>query len=700
MKSALIFPCIILYGIITTNAQLPKEQQKAIVIKRMIELKHYSPRPVNDEFSMFVFKNIINTADKRRLFFTETEYKQLAAYSASLDDELNGKGWAFVDLFSVLYKKALMRADTIIQKLTQRPFDFSINDTASFSKDESFSFTKDNVALMNRWAKYLRYSALNDIYEELNEDSIQAEDFKTTVIKQESLVRGKIKKTELKSIHRILGTPAEYSSLIEELYLDAIASAFDPHTNYFSAERKEEFQSELSTEAYSFGLEFDKNNKGQLIIDQLIPGGPAWKSGELHKGDELLSLQWEGKEAVDLGGATLEDVYAVLNQSMHDRLVFKFRKADGTTTTVMMRKEKIENEENIVKSFILKGEKKIGYILLPGFYTEWENESGSRCANDVAKEIVKLKKENIDGLILDVRFNGGGSMGEALDMAGIFINEGPLASEKGKDGKQITLKDPNRGTIYDGPLALMVNKQSASASEMLAATLQDYNRAVIVGGTTYGKATMQQMFSVDTMSNKALPGAGKEMLKITAGKLYRLTGESAQKNGVTPDIELPDVFDGIEFGEKFSLNALLPDTAKRNAYYTPLPALPTKELSQKSWQRVQKDTAFQNIKQVTSMQNRFRQIKMVTVPLKWDKFEKWKKEQDTEWETLPEGKSTGLKIFTAENHQADKEAMKDNSYAKEVNDVWLENISEDIYIRETFLIMCDLINLQKSATKN
>ena len=264
------------------------------------------------------------------------------------------------------------------------------------------------------------------------------------------------------------------------------------------------------------------------------------------------------------------------------RLVLKFRKKDGTTRIVLLRKEKIENEENIVKGFVLKGEKKIGYILLPAFYTEWENESGSSCANDVAKEIVKLKKENIDGLILDVRYNGGGSLGEAMEMIGIFVDEGPLMGQKQKAEKVIYLKDPNRGTIYNGPMALMVNGQSASASEILAASLQDYNRALIVGSNTYGKATMQQMMLLDTMTNRPTQiGNAKDIVKITTGKLYRLSGETAQMNGVSPDIVLPDAFDGLDYREKFSSFALPADKVAKNAYYKPLAALPVNELPEK-----------------------------------------------------------------------------------------------------------------------
>jgi carboxyl-terminal processing protease len=471
---------ILIFLTSSSYSQSSSTREKAIVLKRLIELNHFSPRPVNDSFSVALFETILNEADPRRLLFTAPEYTQLVRYKSKLDDELNGKDWAFFDLFSNLYNKALTRADSIVTSVLKKPIDFSTSESITASKEHSFNFSTDNVALTNRWSRYLKFVMLDRIYGTFYADSLKKTTFKEALTKLEPATREKIQQAEIKSIRKILDYPGGYSSVVAELYLNAIATCFDPHTNYFSPQRKESFQAQLSTEAFSFGLDFGENKNGRIIIERLTPGGPAWKTGELHKGDELLSLQWEGKTEVDMTNLGAADAYEKINESIHDRLVFKFRKPDGTNKIVLLRKEKINNEENIVKGFVLKGAKKIGYILLPGFYTEWENEAGSSCANDMAKEIVKLKKENIEGLILDVRFNGGGSVKEAIDMIGIFIDEGPLAAEKGGDGKQVTFRDPNRGTIYDGPMALMVNGQSASASEMLAASLQDYNRAVII----------------------------------------------------------------------------------------------------------------------------------------------------------------------------------------------------------------------------
>ena len=688
---ALIFLLLFQNHYLYTQSSL---QQKAVVLKRMIELNHLAPKPVDDSFSADMFKIIINRADRRRLLFTDAEFKSLQAYNNKLDEELNKKEWTFYDLFATLYKKALTRADSIITKLSQKPFDFNVNETVTSNKREEFNFATDVSSLSARWLRYLKYSALDQLFDIAAADTTGKTSLKTVIGTAEAKVREQLKKNEIKNLKRLTTQQGGIDGHITELYLNALASVFDPHTNYFSPQGKQQFQESLSTEALSFGLELDENEKGQIVVDMLTPGGPAWKSGDLHKGDILLSVLWEGKEVADMTGATLEEAYEELEKSSTDKLILKFKKADGTEKTVMLKKEKLENEENIVKGFVLQGEKKIGYILLPGFYTEWENESGSSCANDVAKEIVKLKKENIDGLILDVRYNGGGSLGEALEMTGIFIDEGPVVGIKSKDPKVVFLKDPNRGTIFSGPMVLMVNGQSASASEMLAAALQDYNRAVIVGSATFGKATMQQMFSLDTFSKKAAAmNTDRDMVKITDGKLYRLTGESAQRNGVVPDVLLPDAFDGIEYREKFSPNALVGDPVAKNNYYKPLPALPINELAAKSALRIKSDENFRDIQQIISMMIARRE-KSETISLKWEEFEKWARQNAKELEALKGDVVAVGKKFTVTNHGLDKVLLANNEYAREINQVWLDDINEDIYIQEAFLVLCDLIKLR------
>ena len=692
-KAILLFlPLLFQFNFI--EAQQNPVQQKAIIVKRMIELNHLTPRPVDDAFSETMFKAILNKADGRRLLFTEAEYKLLLAYQHKQDDELNGKEWAFLNLFSPLYKNAINRADSIVNKITAKPFDFTIKETVSRSDRNSFLFAADVPALTARWLRYLKYSTLDDLYNVVAADSTGKTSLKTVITSSEATVRERLKSGEIKNLKRITNHHSGIDQYITDLYLNALTESFDPHTNYFSPEGKQQFEESLSTEELSFGLEFTENENGKVIIDRLTPGGPAWKSGDLNKGDILLTMVWEGKEVVDMTAATLEEAYDEMEKPIDGRLILKIQKADGTTRMVMLRKEKLENEENIVKGFVLQGEKKIGYILLPAFYTEWENESGSSCANDVAKEIVKLKKENIDGLILDVRFNGGGSLGEAMELIGIFIDEGPLTGIKTKDPKITYLKDPNRGTIYAGPMVLMVNGQSASASEILAASLQDFNRAVIVGSNTYGKATMQRPLPLDTAAKK-LPthSEGKDMVKITTGKLYRLNGATAQLNGVTPDVILPDAFDGIEYREKFSPNALVADEIAKNSYYKPLPLLPVNELAAKSQVRIKADNNFSDIQKIIDLLVS-RRGKTETIPLKWDEFEVWAKAKEKEQDVFSGNGEPAVQKYSVLNHSLDKILISNSEYAKEINQEWLENISTDIYIQEAFLILCDLIKLR------
>jgi carboxyl-terminal processing protease len=670
--------------------------QKAVVLKRTIELNHLSPRVVDDSFSRAVFNTIIKNLDRRSLYFTDADYKKLAAFNNKLDDELNGKASGFFELLEPLYKKALVRADSIINKQLQKQPDFSVIETISTSKEASFQFAADIPALNNRWSRYLKYMLLDQLYEIASADSTGKATIKTTLTSQESKIRERIRQAESNSVKRILEHPAGFSAYLAEVYLNAVAMCFDPHSNYFSPEQKEEFKESLSTEELSFGVDLDENESGNIVIDQITPGGPAWKSGDINKGDQLISLLWEGKEVVDMAGLSLEDAYEMLEQSVDGRLVLKIKKADGTIRTVLLRKEKIENEENIVKSFILQGEKKIGYILLPSFYTEWENETGSSCANDVAKEIVKLKRDNIDGLILDVRYNGGGSLGEAMDMIGIFVDEGPLMGQQQKTGKVQFLKDPNRGTIYNGPLGLMINGQSASASEILAASLQDYNRAVVIGSNSFGKATMQQMFGLDTNTRKPMMGApDKDMVKITTGKLYRLNGESAQLNGVKPDIVLPDAFDALDHREKFYPYALESGKVDKNAYYKPLAALPLAELSARSAKRVGAENEFIAIRKVLDVL-RVRKEKTETIPLKMEAYEQWARQHELELDlSIFQNSGEASKKFIVTNHSLDKSLLQTNAYAREVNSGWIGSISEDIYIQEAFLVLCDLVSLQK-----
>jgi carboxyl-terminal processing protease len=679
------------------QAQLPNTQQQAIILKRLIEKNHFSPRAVDDSLSSDIFSSFIESLDPRGEYFTADDYSKLNAYRYKLDDELRGGSWSFLDLATKIYRERLMTADSLVNAVLQKPLDFTVDENVTFSRQKLNSFAPSNAELAKRWTKWFKLLALEEIYDATENDSIAKKTFKEQITRHEPTVRQKIKTSETKKLKGILSMPAGFEEYVKDIYFNAITTSYDPHTMFFSPEEEENFKSQISTEEFSFGFNIDET-EGKIVVKQLIPGGPAWKSGEINKDDEVLQLQWDGGDPVDVSLMTAEEADGVMDEYNHGNITIKLKKPNGTIRSVKLAKEKIETEQDIVKGYILNGEKKLGYISLPDFYTAWYDENGSGCANDVAKEIVKLKQENIEGLILDVRYNGGGSVNEALQLTGIFIDEGPLQGVKDHTGKLVFLKDPNRGTIYDGPMVLMVNGQSASASEALAAALQDYNRAVIVGSRTYGKATMQQIFPMDTITSKRDVRSPNGYVKITMGKLYRVTGQTAQLIGVAPDVSLPDSYDGLEYLEKFSPHVLPSDTVKRNSYYKPLPSLPVAELSSLSEKRTAANKDFLAIRTVIQKQTELNKTGNLTVPLKAESFEKWVKQKELEQTIINETEKLPSKIFKIDNHQADKLELKTNSYSKEMNDIRIKNLQQDIYLEEAYQVLVDLIRIQKSKT--
>jgi carboxyl-terminal processing protease len=688
----LLYPSLLIIISFPALAQRPKVQEAAIVLKRQIERLHFSPKAVNDSFSSEMFTKILKELDPRQNIFTADDYSILAGFRYKLDDELNGGGWKFLDVISGLYNQRLKRADSLAETILQKPLDVSIDDKITFLKKEDFQFASSPAELRTRWTRWFKFHMLNSVYDLYETDSAKTA-LKTLLAKNENIIRDKIKKRTKKNIEAILN-PAVYDNYLKETYYNALATTFDPHTMFFSPQGKENFQSELSTEDFSFGFDIDETKEGRIVVAGLIPGGPAWRTGEMHVDDELLQLQWEGKQPVDVSAISFDEADELLNESNHGTITLKMKKTNGVVYSIALQKEKIQTEENVVKGYLLSGEKKIGYISLPDFYTNWEDENGSGCANDLAKEIVRLKRENIEGLILDIRFNGGGSLGEALELAGIFIDEGPLTGTKERSGKLVFLKDPNRGTIYDGPLVVLINGQSASASELVAAVLQDYNRAVIVGSPSYGKATMQQVFPVDTLQKNPNAVSANGYVKITDGKLYRVTGQTAQLNGVIPDIRLPDAFDAIEYGERFTPDVLPSDTVKRNAYYKPLSPLPVSQLSGLSNQRVDNNKNFQQLKEMIRAEKMIAGSPVRVVPLKLDLFEKWANEHKGNETLFEEKENASGKVFTAQNHKDEAQQLLRDSYAKTINEIILKNIQQDIYIGEAYQITIDLIKMQ------
>ncbi|HMH33727.1 MAG TPA: S41 family peptidase, partial [Puia sp.] len=396
-------------------------------MKRVIELNHYSPRAVDDLFSRQVFDRLIERLDDDQLYFTAKDIHDLSVYRDEIDDELNGRGWHFLDALTALYRLRLQKADSTIDNIMKKPFDFSLHEQISFVPD-SLHFVASEKEYQYKWNQWLKYEVILKINDALalKADHTEGTDQKLFAQAEEES-RKKIRSIELRKIKRVLETPTGFETYLATLFCEIIASNFDPHTEFFSPAEKDQFLTDLNSDGLYYGFSIAEDDKGDLEIANLMPGGPAWKTGELNKGDEVLQMAFDNKPPVDLTGASAEEALSMLDMAGNVPLLLTIRKTSGLVKSVSLVKEKVRNDDNVVKSFILQSDKKIGYISLPGFYTDAEGESTASCANDVAKAIVNLKKENIDGLLIDLRNNGGGSLREALDMAGIFIDVGPLS---------------------------------------------------------------------------------------------------------------------------------------------------------------------------------------------------------------------------------------------------------------------------------
>ncbi len=675
---------------IYTLAQQPASfQNEALKLKKLILQHHFDPRPVNDLFSAKVFDHVLDALDPERLYFTQQDITVLSTFKNKIDDDLTGNSWNFLPALTERYRQSLLRSEAMITRHTKAPFDLSKNEL--FISDTAWA--PNDAASASLWLKNLKYETLDELIQ-LQKRSAEVTDSEF-IAKREPDARQRVQRNSLRMIHRILNHASGYENHVASQFLQSVSLAFDPHSSYLSLAQMENFLASLSTEGYYFGISVDENDRGEIVITQLTPGGPAWKSGEVHAGDIVEQIRWEGSEWIEVDGMTRDEFDNLLQESIRNSIEFTLKETGGIEKTVRLRKEKMSAEENRVKSFILEGDKKIGYVSLPGFYTDWGDEEGSRCANDVAKEILKLKKENIDGLVLDVRYNRGGSLKEAVAMAGIFIDAGPMGVLKIKGGTTQSEKDVNRGTVYDGPLLLMVNGLSASASEFLAAALQDYHRGIIVGSRTYGKATGQEVFSLEPdEKNTSASAAAKKMgwgyTTITTLKIYRVTGKTAQKRGVTPDVVLPDLYDFIEFREENLEDALSSDSISRKIYYTPLGLLPVCELKEKSEVRISKNPAFQTTIQCSKALGGLA-TKLDSVSLNWSAYKKLITDEGTQFKLLKEITEKPTNAFKVSNHVFDKQRIERDEYIRQVNEVWAKNLVRDISLEEAFFIICDYI---------
>jgi len=579
------------FSFLASRAQLTKSMaETAYTITRMAEIYHVQPRAIDKTFSADLYHQMIGALDQDKIYFSAEDIHQLDSWQSTLNDQLLNKKDDFLKLIINIYIRKINQTDSILDQLSKSKFDLNLTETYSTSEDSSFS--PNDAQRKIKIYKLIKRNIIETIVDSYDEDSTK-KNISADIL--EPSARKKVCHAFKRDIQRTRQTKDGLPGFVCNAWCESVASCYDPHTEFFSPGKKDEFQGELGDKQLQFGFTLGEG-KDATEITRLKPGSPAYKSGLIHEGDQILALQWDDNEEVDVSDATTDEVNVFISGEHGKNLTLTLKKSDGTTRKVTLQREKaaLDDDNSKVRSFILKGDHRVGFISLPAFYTDWNGEEGGNngCADDVAKEIIKLKKENIEGLILDLRYNGGGSMLEAIALAGIFIDAGPVGMTRDKEGKIYTMKDVNRGSVYDGPLILLINGFTASASEMLAGTLQDYHRALIVGSPSFGKATAQVVLPLDTLFDEKHMDRMKtadNFIKITVDRLFRVNGTSAQQIGVIPDIFLPDYTETQTEREKSLPFSLANTSIGSNKYYHPYPPISIEPL--KSFSKAFTDTS-------------------------------------------------------------------------------------------------------------
>lgn len=672
------------------NSQTISFYLKAKKLIGTFSVYHFKPIEISEKTSAEVTALFIKELDSRAIVLKQSDVNLLKKQEKELFKSIENNSDSYVENAHNIYLASLKTVDSVLTLLSTKMLNYNENDSAYFlpyNAGPAYSPSlKYHAKRVERYIKIRSYDRVcnQEGFEKLTEAEFNAK-------------AQEFSKTILSSFHKNIKELISRSyKTVESSLLNALALRHDPHSNYFNEEQNKEFNKQLSTKVESFGIYFDDDDDGNIVVSYIEPGGAAWISNEINEGDIFMSFKSTGQTVTNENN-TSEEIQNKLDNLADNRVTLTLKKQNGQLKTVKLIKQKITSTENTVKGYILKDKKsKVGYISLPSFYTDMEEHNLPGCANDVAKEILKLEGDTISGLILDLRNNGGGSMLEAMNLAGIFVDEGPLFIYKERNRKPTLQKDINRGTIFKKPLVVMINEGSASASELFSNIVKDYNLGIIVGQTSYGKGTAQSVIPLDTnvLSSKTAMAMNTDFIKITNGKFYRLNCSTHQGIGVVPDIDLPAT-PGYEFikesKEEYYLSA---DSVVKKVVYTPNPPINSAEIKNKSTARVNQSEDFKRYKKtcdsLSLVLNSNRKV-----PIKFKEYRKYKMEQNRLFESINENLDCKTPVMECANNSFDKKLSEVNEQTKEFNQKIRESINKDLFLNETFNIITDIINQQQ-----
>ena len=701
----------------SNEADPDKDKLLLELLTFVIEKDHYNPANIDDTFSKGIYKDYIQALDPSKRFFLQADIDEFAKYETEIDDQILNKDLTFFNLTYDRLMKRMEESKGIYEGVLKNPFDYKINET--FNTDyEKAPYAKSNAELKDRWRKQLKLSTLSSLTDRLKlqenkgkgivQDSaadaevnlIQGDDLTETAAdsKKDAVETDKIKtydELEKETRESAKKSLDEYFGFMNDLdrndwfsvYINSITARFDPHTNYFAPEEKERFDVSISGKLEGIGARLQKKND-YTEISELISGGPAWRGKDLEAGDIVMKVAQGSAQAVDVVGMRLDDVVKKIKGPKGSEVRLTVKKVDGTIKIISIVRDIVEIEETYAKtSIVTRNGLKYGVIYLPKFYIDFENKDGRDAGKDIALEVERLKKAQVDGIVLDVRDDGGGSLSTVVDIAGLFIEQGPIVQIKSAGRKKEVLYDRDKKIEYDGPLVIMVNSFSASASEILAAAIQDYKRGIIIGSKqTYGKGTVQNVIDLNQfVRNSEVGDLGA--LKTTTQKFYRINGGSTQLEGVSSDVVMPDRYAYLKMGERDMDNAMPWDKIDAADYTVWDKTANFNKAIANSKSRIENNAQFKLIEDNAKwIDNRSKEN---NYSLNIDKF---KMEQNAVEETAKKYKPI-LQYKNALQFASlpyEVEQMATDKTLKEKRERWHEGLAKDVYVEEALNVLDDL----------
>lgn len=681
------------------------------LITHVLERGHYEPKDINDAFSEEVFDNFINGLDPLKRYFLASDIEEFKQYRTKIDDQIKEKDLSFFNLVHSRMLERMEDVQKIYPEVLDHSFDFSIEENIDVDY-ENLEFASSKEDLRARWARQLKFSTLSTYYDLIEtQESQQKKAKENGDIQEKSPDEKKVpeKKKSLKELEaearestkKSLDEYFEFAGDLERkdyfaMYLNTIVEQFDPHTNYFAPPDKDRFDLQMSGKLEGIGARLQKKND-YITIVEVISGGPAWRSELIEVGDAIMKVKQEGEEdAVSVVGMRLDDAVKLIKGPKGTEVTLTVKSVDGTISDKTLIRDVVELEETYAKSsMIIKDNKRYGLINLPQFYFDMQDYKERNAASDVEKEIRRLKEKGMEGLVIDLRDNGGGSLKTAIDIVGLFVDKGPVVQVASPGSKRV-LKHNNGQIVWDGPLVILVNELSASASEILAAAIQDYKRGIIIGSKqTYGKGTVQNLVDLNEwLRNSDIGDLGA--LKITSQKFYRINGGSTQLEGVKSDVVMPDRYTYIDIGEKDYDNPMPYDKitpAKFNLWKYPVDV---EAIVTQSKKRMDGNEYLQLIDENARWVKKRRDEK--TVDLKYDNYvaeiEQRKKQTERFKKIDDYNNELGFESLPYEI-----ELMKTDSTLAEKRDRWHKNLKKDIYVEEAVFVLEDLTTANLEAIR-